>query len=80
MEFIIKPLSRYQGAVFGGFWGYQMTDITGWLIKHVNANIHNPFKLFGLSFTDKIIDKLIERINKYAELYPLDKEAEYLRI
>ena len=31
MEFIIKPLSRYQGAVFpifGGFWGYQMTDIT----------------------------------------------------
>jgi len=32
IKFIIKPLLRYQGAVFpifGGFWGYRMTDITG---------------------------------------------------
>ena len=44
----------------------------------LNVNIPNPFKLFSLFFTDKIIDKLIEWINKYAELYLLDKEAEYL--
>ena len=31
---------RYQGAfflIFGGLWGWRMTDFGGWLIKHVNA-------------------------------------------
>ena len=45
-----------------------------------NVNTHDPFKLFSLFFIDKIIDKLIEWTNKHAELYPLDKEAEYPRL
>jgi len=40
-----------------------------------NVNIHDPFKLFSLFFIDKIIDKLV---NKYAELYSLNKEKEHL--
>jgi len=45
-----------------------------------NVNIYNPFELFRPFFTDKIMDKLIEWTNKHAELYPLDKEAEHLRV
>ena len=41
-----------------------------------NVNRHNPFKLFSLFFIDKIINKLIEWINKHAELYPLEEEIE----
>jgi len=45
-----------------------------------NVNIYNPFELFRPFFTNKIMDKLIEWTNKHAELYPLDKEAEHLRV
>jgi len=45
-----------------------------------NVNIHDPFELFSLFFIDKIIDKLVEWINKHEELYPLDKEKEHLYI
>ena len=44
-----------------------------------NVDTHDPFKLFSLFFADEIMDKLIEWTNKHAELYPLDKKAEYLR-
>ena len=44
-----------------------------------NVDIRNPFELFRPSFTDEIIDKLVEWINKHAELYPLYKEAEQPR-
>ena len=44
-----------------------------------NVNTHDPFELFSLFFTDKVIDKLVEWINKHAELYPLDKEKEHPR-
>jgi hypothetical protein len=44
-----------------------------------NVDTHDPFRLFSLFFIDKIIDKLIEWINKYAELYPLDEEKAHLR-
>jgi len=32
---------------------------------------HDAFAIFKLFFTDKILEKLIEWTNKYAELYPL---------
>ena len=41
-------------------------------------NTHDPFKLFKLFFIDELMDKLIAQINKYIELYPLDKDKEYL--
>jgi len=39
-----------------------------------NVETHDPFKLFSLSFIDKIIDKLIKWTNKHVELYLLDKD------
>ena len=42
------------------------------------TDIYDPFKLFSLFFTDKLIDKLVEWINKYIELYLLDEE--YIRV
>ena len=45
-----------------------------------NINTHDPFKLFSLFFTDEIMDKLIEQINKYAELYLSDKDNEHPRL
>ena len=39
MEFIIKPLLRYQGAVypiFGGFWGGRFGGVAG-LVEHVKG-------------------------------------------
>jgi hypothetical protein len=44
-----------------------------------NVDTHDPFELFSLFFTDKIMDKLVEWINKHAELYPPDKEKEHPR-
>ena len=44
-----------------------------------NLDTHDPFKLFGLFFTNKIMDKLVEWTNTHAEFYPPDKEKEYLR-
>ena len=55
-------------------------DDHGLLNLPPNINTHDPFKLFSLFFTDKIIDKLVEWINKHAELYPLDKDNEYPRL
>ena len=43
-----------------------------------NVNPYDPFKLFSQFFTDDIMDKLVAWINKYAELYLLDKDKEYL--
>jgi hypothetical protein len=44
-----------------------------------NLDTHDPLKLFGLFFTNKIMDKLVEWTNTHAEFYPPDKEKEYLR-
>ena len=44
-----------------------------------NLDIHDPLAIFKLFFTDNIIDKLAEWINKYAELYPVEEEAEFAR-
>ena len=33
--------------------------------------------MFRLFFTNKIIEKLLEWINKYIELYPLEEEARF---
>ena len=44
------------------------------------VDLYNPFKLFNLFFIEEVIDKLVEWINKHAELYLLDKEIEYLRV
>jgi len=38
-----------------------------------NLNLHDPFTKFKLFFTNKIIDKLVEWTNKYAELYPVEE-------
>ena len=43
-----------------------------------NVDIHDPFELFSFFFTDEIMDKLVAWTNKYIELYPLEKEKEYL--
>jgi hypothetical protein len=43
-----------------------------------NLDVHDPFAIFKLFFTDEIIDKLAEWTNKYAELYPAE-EAELAR-
>ena len=45
-----------------------------------NVDIHDPFRLFSLFFTDEIVDKLMEWTNKYTELYPLDKKMENPRV
>ena len=45
-----------------------------------NINTHNPFELFSLFFTNKIMDKLVKWMNKYIELYLLNKDNEYLRL
>ena len=55
-------------------------DHYGLLNLPLNVDIHNPFGLFSLFFMDEIVNKLIEWINRYAELYPLDKEKENLYI
>ena len=44
-----------------------------------NLNLHGPLAIFRLFFTNKIIDKLAEWTNKYAELYPVEEEAEFTR-
>jgi Transposase IS4 len=44
-----------------------------------NVKTHDPFELFSLFFTDEIMDKLVEWINKHAELYLLDEDAEQAR-
>ena len=38
------------------------------------TDIHDPFKLFSLFFTDELMDKLVEWTNKHTELYPPDEE------
>ena len=45
-----------------------------------NVDIHDPFGLFSLFFTDEIVDKLVEWTNKHAELYPPDEEMENPRV
>jgi hypothetical protein len=45
-----------------------------------DVDIHNPFELFSLFFTDEIMDKLVAWTNKHAELYPPDKEKEHSRL
>ena len=42
-------------------------------------NRHDPFAIFSQFFTGKIMDKLVEWINKYAELYPSNNAGEKLR-
>jgi len=41
-----------------------------------DVNIHNPFELFSLFFTDEIMDTLVEWTNKHAEFYPPNEENE----
>jgi hypothetical protein len=47
-------------------------------MAHQTSLLTLIYELFRLSFTDETMDKLVEWINKHAELYPLDKETEYL--
>ena len=42
-----------------------------------DVDLHDPLIIFKLFFTDKIMDKLTKWINKYTELYPAEKEAEF---
>ena len=44
-----------------------------------NLDLQDPLAIFRLLFTNKIIEKLPEWINKYAELYPLEEEARFAR-
>jgi hypothetical protein len=44
-----------------------------------NLDLQDPLAIFRLFFTDKIMDKLAEWINKYAELYPMEEEAGFAR-
>ena len=43
-----------------------------------DVDLHNPFKLFSLFFTEEVIDKLVEWTNKHVELYLVDKKKEHL--
>jgi hypothetical protein len=55
-------------------------DNYGLLNLPPNVNTYDPFELFSLFFIDEIMDKLVEWMNEYTELYLLNKELEYLRI
>jgi hypothetical protein len=41
--------------------------------------LYDPLAIFKLFFTNKIIEKLMEWINKYAELYPVEEDAKFIR-
>jgi hypothetical protein len=64
------PLPEFEPIYINNWDDYGLLNLPS------NVKTHDPFKLFSLFFIDKIMDKLIEWINKYAELYLLDKDAE----
>ena len=44
----------------------------------LDLDLYDPLAIFKLFFTNKIIEKLAEWINKYAELYPIEEDAEFI--
>jgi hypothetical protein len=48
------PLPKFKPLHIDDWSNYGSSDLPS------NVNSHNPFRLFSLFFTDKIIDKLIE--------------------
>jgi hypothetical protein len=62
------PLPKFEPLHIDDFDDYSKLNLPP------NINLHNPFQLFSLFFIDKIMDKLVEWINKYIKLYLIPKE------
>ena len=68
-----QPLPKFKPLYINNQSNYSLLNLP------FNINPHDPFRVFSLFFTDKIMDKFVEWTNKYAELYPPDKEKEHPR-
>ena len=69
-----QPLPKFEPLYITNWDDYSLLNLPP------NIDTHDPFKLFSLFFTDEIIDKLVEQTNKYAKLYPLDKDNKHPRL
>ena len=68
------PLPHFKPLYINNWDDYSLLNLP------LDVDQYDPYKLFSLFFIEDIINKLMEWINKYVELYPSYKETEHARL